>query len=251
LAKTTALVSPRVGFNYDVFGDKSLQVRGGTGIFAGPPPFVWISNQASNNGVQFGARILTSGVPFNVNPDAYRPTAGAANTSYGINVTDNNFKNPTVLKSSLAIDKKFKGDWVVTIEGTHTRDLNAVYYSNINLNQNLAQATVMNGGSASSAVIGADQRVRYATATGSNRAVFYGAGGATVSNPNLTTAILMKNTTKGYSYTLTGRVQKHIKISFLAWHILMQKAKTQQSREVQQVVYGVVVLLKEILIQLT
>jgi Carboxypeptidase regulatory-like domain len=229
LAKTTALFSPRIGFNYDVFGDKTLQVRGGSGIFAGPPPFVWISNQASNNGVQFGAKILTSGVPFNANPDAYRPTAGAANTSYGINVTDNNFKNPTVLKSSLAIDKKFKGDWVVTVEGTHTRDINAVYYSNINLNENITQATVMNGGAASNATVGADQRVRYATAPGSNRAVFYGAGGASVTNPNLTTAILMKNTTKGYSYTLTGRVQKTYKDFFFS--VAYTYAQSQNTAE--------------------
>ena len=53
--KTTPLFSPRVGFNWDVKGDRTLQVRGGAGIFSGPPPFVWISNQASNNGIQFGS----------------------------------------------------------------------------------------------------------------------------------------------------------------------------------------------------
>ncbi len=223
LPKANVLVSPRVGFNWDVLSDKTLQVRGGAGIFAGPPPFVWISNQASNNGVQFGTKILTSGVPFSTDPNAYRPTAGAANTSYGINVTDNNFKYPSVIKSSLAIDKKFKGDWVVTIEGTYTKDVNAVYYQNINLNQTVG-TLVLNNGAASSATTGADQRVRYAAVGGANRAWYYGGtnnGGAgasnpTQSNPNLTTAILMKNSNKGFSSTLTGRVQKTYKDFFFS-----------------------------------
>ena len=45
------LFGPRLGFNWDVKGDQKTQVRGGVGFFAGPPPFVWISNQASNSGV--------------------------------------------------------------------------------------------------------------------------------------------------------------------------------------------------------
>lgn len=215
LPKASALVSPRLGFNWDVLNDKTLQVRGGLGIFAGPPPFVWISNQASNNGVQFGARILTSNVPFSSNPDTYRPTAGAANTSYGINVSDKNFKYPQVLKSSIAIDKKFPGDLVATIEASYIKDINAVYYSNINLNQSSAQAIVLNNGSNGS-FVGGDQRVRYAATPGSNRAVFYGAGGASITNPNITTAILMKNTNKGYSSTITGRLQKTYKDFFFS-----------------------------------
>ena len=41
--KNAVLLSPRLGFNWDALGDKTLQVRGGAGIFSGPPPFVWIS----------------------------------------------------------------------------------------------------------------------------------------------------------------------------------------------------------------
>ncbi|MFN5890734.1 MAG: TonB-dependent receptor domain-containing protein, partial [Bacteroidota bacterium] len=48
------LVSPRVGFNWNAKGNRDIQVRGGSGLFAGRPAFVWISNQLSNNGVTTG-----------------------------------------------------------------------------------------------------------------------------------------------------------------------------------------------------
>ncbi|HEU4902150.1 MAG TPA: TonB-dependent receptor, partial [Flavisolibacter sp.] len=62
--KTAVLWSPRLGFNWDAKGDKTVQVRGGLGVFAGAPPFVWITNQASNNGVDFGSFVKTSGISF-------------------------------------------------------------------------------------------------------------------------------------------------------------------------------------------
>ena len=48
------LWSPRVGFNWDVDGNRTTQVRGGTGIFTGRPAYVWISNQIGNTGVLTG-----------------------------------------------------------------------------------------------------------------------------------------------------------------------------------------------------
>ena len=199
--KPKPLVSPRVGLNWDVLGDRTLQVRGGGGIFSGPPPFVWISNQASNNGIQFGSFTYpnsTKGpVAFNADPNAYRPTAGASNTSYSVALVSNDFKYPTVFKSSLAVDKRFAGDLVATIEGTYSKDINAVYYSNINLNES-------NG----FPLAGADNRVRYLTSVSNSNKYYYG---TTLNNPNIGTAILMDNTNKGYAYTLTARVQKTIR----------------------------------------
>ncbi len=226
--KNALLISPRIGVNWDVLNDKTLQVRGGFGIFSGPPPFVWISNQASNNGVQFGSFVQTYTAPvllptpapatgpvFNSNTDAYRPTAGALNTAYSVALTDNNFKYPSVAKTSIAIDKKFKGDWVVTLEGSYIKDINAVYYANINLNESNAFP-----------LAGADNRLRYLTTVGNTNKYYFG---STAANPNLGNAILMKNTNKGYSATFTARVQKTIKNLYLS--LAYTRAETKNTAE--------------------
>src|SRR5262249_59340043 len=72
LPKSTPLWSPRVGFNWDVTGSQTTQVRGGTGVFTGKPAYVWISNQIGNTGVLTGfiQADNTTAFPFNPNPDA-------------------------------------------------------------------------------------------------------------------------------------------------------------------------------------
>lgn len=221
--KTTPLISPRVGFNWDVKGDRALQVRGGAGIFAGPPPFVWISNQASNNGIQFGS--FTNNTPPNpnavptptpgnlvaFNPDPAAYIKSGPNTSYSTALTDRNFKYPQVLKTSLAVDKKFVNDIIVTLEGTYSKDINAVYYQNINLNETNAFA-----------LAGADNRLRYLTSTANSNKYY---SGKTLDNPNIGNAILMSNTSKGYSYTLTARVQKNFKNLFASVAYTYSQAK--------------------------
>ena len=187
--KTTPLISPRIGFNWDVKDDKVTQIRGGAGLFSGPPPFVWISNQASNNGVQFGSISATNAYRFNQNVNGIRDTLKKAdNTSYSINVTDKNFKYPQVLKTTLAVDRKLPGDIVLTLEANYSKDINNVNFENINL-----PATGV-------AFTGSDNRVRY------NAQKIY--AGTTVANPNIGNAILMKNYNKGYAYYLTIQAQK-------------------------------------------
>lgn len=194
------LVSPRVGFNYDVFNNQQTQIRGGIGLFSGPPPFVWISNQASNNGVQFGSFNNTlnpaTGQRYVFSPDinAYRPGSGSANTSYNLVFTDPDFKYPQVMKFNFAVDQKLPQNIVGTFEYTYSKDINAVYFQNVNLP------------STGTPLAGPDNRIRY---TGTR--IWSGAGGATVTNPNITNAILMKNVSKGYAYTITGRLERTVR----------------------------------------
>ena len=55
---STITLSPRLGFTYDVFGDKSLKVRGGTGLFSGRLPLVFFTNMPTNSGmVQYQAQL--------------------------------------------------------------------------------------------------------------------------------------------------------------------------------------------------
>ncbi|WBO84946.1 TonB-dependent receptor [Hymenobacter yonginensis] len=211
------LLSPRIGFNWDVNNDQKTQVRGGTGIFTGRIPFVWLSNQAGNNGVQFGS-FSRSGAQvsaptalnyFDPNVDAYRPSGAAPNTQYNLAVTARDFKFPQVWRSNLAIDQELPGGIIGTLEALYTRDLNAVYFENVNLPNPVGRAN------------GPDNRPIFYTFgtpnasglyTGSgliqNNRIYNGQGGVSPANPIITDAILMKNTSKGYSYTLTGHLQK-------------------------------------------
>ena len=60
LPNANALFSPRVGFNWDARGDRTFVLRGGSGIFTGTPPYVWISNQLGNTGVLTGFDQVTN-----------------------------------------------------------------------------------------------------------------------------------------------------------------------------------------------
>jgi hypothetical protein len=193
--KASLQISPRVGFNYDVFDDLSLQIRGGSGLFQGPPPFVWISNQASNSGMAlFGS--ITNGTGYMFNPDinAYRPTPTAGlSKSYSLNVTDPNYKFPQVWKSTLAVDKKVLG-WTVTAEGTYIKNINATVFQNVVL-PSTGNVTLSDG------------RTRFV-----KRSVYDATGAAqTAENPNIGNAIYMTNANIGYTLFGTLQVQRQFK----------------------------------------
>lgn len=195
--ETNLLISPRVGFNWNVNGEKTTQIRGGIGLFAGPPPFVWISNQASNNGVQFGSIFSTSPYAFNPDITANKPSSVSENTSYNLVFTDKDFKYPQVMKASLGIDQRLPGNFVLTIEGNFNKDINSVYFQNVNLP---STGTTLAGG---------DPRFRFDSTR------IYGSRTPTAANPNISSAILMTNSNKGYSYFVTAQLQKTIRNLYL------------------------------------
>jgi hypothetical protein len=213
--ETTVLWSPRFGFNWDVKDDKQTQIRGGLGLFSGRVPYVWLSNQLSNNGVLFGSENLANPTnrPFNPDVNAYRPaiTLPLTPTAYNLAVTDPNFKFSQVFRTNLALDKNLGDGWILGLEGIYTKDINAVYLENVNLPNSTVKA------------VGADNRMIFYT-LGTNglpgsvrNFAIYGnvrgvnapaVGNNTVSSPNISDAIVIKNTDLGYSYALTATISK-------------------------------------------
>ena len=155
------IFSPRIGFVWDTFGDKSLKVRGGTGLFSGNLPLVFFTNMPTNGGmVQYQAQInernaanngfrmdefagglvtdangkanisalydklISLGYPSTISPeDGTVPSAIAA--------VDPNFKMPQVWKSSLAVDYAFQTIFPlsVSVEGIYNKTINGVSIS--------------------------------------------------------------------------------------------------------------------------
>ena len=154
--KTSITFSPRVGFIYDVFGDKSLKLRGGTGLFSGRLPLVFFTNMPTNGGmVQYQAQLnskntdmsqFAGGLVTDANgnatiaalqeklfsmgyPSTVTPADGAVPSS--ISAVDPKFKMPQVWKSSIAIDYAAPVPFPLTFTGEFifNKTVNAVSIS--------------------------------------------------------------------------------------------------------------------------
>ena len=158
---TNIVFSPRIGFVWDTYGDKSMKVRGGTGLFSGNLPLVFFTNMPTNGGmVQYQAQInaanatkkgftmneFAGGLVTDANgkvttaalydkltklgyPSTISPEDGTVPSA--IAAVDPNFKMPSVWKSSLAVDYSFKTSFPfsVTAEGIFNKTINGVSIS--------------------------------------------------------------------------------------------------------------------------
>ena len=183
------LISPRVGFTYDVDGDKQTIVRGGTGLFTGRIPFIWLVNQVGDNGViraiYQAPNIDLPGITYNTDRTKYipaNPPAVGATIPNGSSYTavDKDFKMPQVWRTNLAIDKKFGDNFTFTMEGLYTKFINNVYFRNANLGEQTNTVALP-----------------------ISRPFF-----ASRLNSAVNQMIVLDNTSKGYSVALTAGVTK-------------------------------------------
>ncbi|MBP6716575.1 MAG: TonB-dependent receptor, partial [Acidobacteria bacterium] len=133
------LWSPRIGFNYDIWGDGREQIRGGAGIFSGRPPYVWISNQYGNTGVDFtrvGATFNTANqIPFVTDvANQAKIVTGATAGSFTneIDLIDPTFKYPSVLRGNLAWDRRLPLGFYGSAEFVWSLTQNDIKYQNLN-----------------------------------------------------------------------------------------------------------------------
>ncbi len=127
-----ALYSPRIGFNYDLFGDRTTQLRGGTGIFTGRVPFVWIGNVISNPGAN--PNLPATGSPDDPLHGKYLTQDGSElQQTFDLNTMDKSFTWPQVWNTNFAVDHKFDDTFDATVEVLYGKDLNSVYVRNADL----------------------------------------------------------------------------------------------------------------------
>ena len=191
MPKTQFLIEPRFGFNYDVNGQKKTQIRGGTGVFTGRPPYVFLSNQIGNNGVLTGfidvSGAAAAGYGFTADPNKYFiPQTPTLPSTFDLALTDRDYKFPQVWKTNLAVDQKlpFLG-LVASAEYLYNSTLNAVHYYNANLDNTVGTLG------------GADTRLRFA---GNDAGVRI--------NDNVSMAAVLTNRDGAYHQSLTLKLEK-------------------------------------------
>lgn len=186
------MINPRAGFNYDVKGDKSFQLRGGLGLFTSRIPYVWPGAMFQNNAmITGGMRVTAAGAPELIfNPDwNNQPSIPPTQPSGQVDIFAKEFKFPKVFRTSLAVDKKLPWGLIGTLEAMYTKTINNVLYYNLRY-----------------------EKTGNLTGSGDDRPIWsridLGKDPSTDKNRAYTDIILGTNTNKGYAYNLTAQLQK-------------------------------------------
>ncbi len=188
--KASLYFSPRLGFNYDVMGDRTLQLRGGLGLFTGRVPFVWPGGMFTNNGATVGRITGTtlpdgSPVPFVADPTQGLTSSDVDPTQEDIpsgrlEMFEEDYKYPRVFRTSLGVDYQLGSGLVGTLEGQFTKNLSNIVVRNLNLNPDAVET-----------MDGPDNRPFY---TGDD--VFI--------DPRYEAVHVVGNTSEGYAYDVTA-----------------------------------------------
>ena len=187
LPSAAPLWSPRLGFNWNASGDRRTQVRGGTGVFTGRVPFVWIGNVISNPGAN----------PNLYNPNTHtgplRPTGSSSDSStlaqsFDINAVNPKFKWPQVWTTDLAIDHQLSGGLLGTLEVIYGKDIHGIFMRN------------------------ADLRAPVGSLPAPDGRPYYGGAGNNSLNPSLGGAgiYVLDNTSEGHSLNVTAQLRKSL-----------------------------------------
>ena len=215
LPKSRLMLSPRIGFNYNINDDRSLVLRGGTGVFTGRIPFVWIVSQVGDAGMlQTTQALAGTAVPGPFKPDvnAYYPaTQPAIGTVVpgSFTIISDNFKMPQTWKSSLALDAKLPYGLKGTLEGIYNKDFNSAFFANEGLK----------GGAPMNIAGYPDNRIIYPTA---NKDKYYqlidskGAITTSAGTGNGVSPIVMENAKGGYYFSVTAKLEKSFEKGFSA-----------------------------------
>ncbi len=126
------MFSPRLGFNWDVFNDKKTQVRGGIGIFSGRTPYVWISNQFSNTGMEF-TRLDIRNPAFGFVADPLNQPDRRRRPDLRSRPDRQELHLPPGLRTNLAVDHELPFGIIGTLEFIYSRNMNEILYQNLNL----------------------------------------------------------------------------------------------------------------------
>jgi hypothetical protein len=195
LPDTKPLFSPRVGFNWDVTGNRATQLRGGTGIFTGRIPFVWFGNVISNPGANPN---LYPGIALEDVPDDHETDTGEGRVtpgrsilqqSFDLNGMNPEFAWPQVWNTNLAVDQRLPNGWSGTLELIYGKDMNAIYMRNADL-------------------------VRPVSTLPDGRP-YYGGAGNNELNPDGGSGIyVIDNTSDGYHFNLTAQLRKQFQSGF-------------------------------------
>lgn len=214
LPQSKVMFSPRIGFNYNIKEDRSLVVRGGTGIFTGRVPFVWVVSQVGDAGMvqttmTYAGQANTPG-PFKPEVNAYypatQPAAGVIIPST-FTIISKDFKMPQSWKSSLAMDAKLPWGLKGTLEGIYNKDLHTAFF----VNEGLKGGAPMN-------IAGyPDNRIVYPVTAAATRSLAYyqtiSTDGKTVTTTagtggNGVSPIVLENRNQGYYYSMTAKLEK-------------------------------------------